>query len=185
MNKLCVLTVSIVVLMLIGFIGYQIYLIKFEIDLDISIRYLRNCTYDIQEVLAAEKCHYLEYKKLISESQNIIGILTNLRIDMTKYHKYSAGQTYYLFDKYFKLVFEPFFADVYKLLEESDDFNNEYYKDSIKLLKSRNQDDLAYIERFQKRYRVKESWRCQCEYIDELSISIKNLKEKLNARDME
>lgn len=185
MNKLCVLAVSIVVLMLIGFIGYQIYHIKFEIDLDISIQYLINCVYDIQEVLTAEKCHYLEYEKLISESKNIISILTNLRIDMTNYHKYSAGQTYYLFDKYFKFVFEPFFADVYKLLEESDDFNNEYYKDSIKLLKSRNQDDLAYIERFQKRYRIKESWRCQCEYIDELSISIKKLKEKLNARDME
>lgn len=185
MNKLCVLAISIVVLMFIGFIGYQIYRIKFEIALEISIRYLRNCAYDIQEVLTAEKCHYLEYKKLISESENIIGALSNLRIDMTRHYTYSAGQTYYLFDRYFKLVFEPFFTDAYKLLEESDDFNNEYYKDSIKLLKSRNQNDLAYVERFRKRYRVKESWRCQCEYIDELSISIKNLKEKLNARDME
>ena len=184
MDKLCVLALSVVVLMIIGFIGYQIYQIKFENDLDISIRYLRKCVYDIREVLTVEKCNYLKYRKLISESENSICVLTNLHIDMTRYHKYSVCQTYYLFDKYFKLVFEPFFENAYKLLEERDDFNNEYYKDSIKLLKSRNQDDLVYVDRFRKRYRVKESWRCQCDYMDELSVSIKNLKEKLNARDI-
>lgn len=181
MNAMCKIILIIFLLLFVREVISLIYYIYIGNKLESSIRHLIRCVNDIFDVLnAGYKYFNLDTNGYTKEAKVMLAKLYQLRCSI---HISTIGpfSSYYVFDKYMEYIFNPFYADATKLIDKYYDnyCDNYQFKKSIDLFRKRSEEDLAYIENFRKKNRVKESWKRDCDYndfINELKISLDNIK---------